>query len=264
MLRKYKLIGVRCLIVSLGWLLASSASHALSLNLELWELTGGANPFPRNVYLCALCTPEQFAAVPLPGPNWQKNVSDDDARLFLPDSATNTPPVPDPGVATALDLVVELPGDDHFLVAQVLSGSLLGNGAQGLMAAVQVARGTTMTYLAGRVIHKITSGMGVDYILFTMSLDKTAEFDPTVLNGLAGMSVPTGWSYSSEVLTEDLNITTDNGVASVFNVPDYWGFQQIILVPEPGTGLLLAVGLLGLRARRRAPGPAPVASKRRG
>ena len=233
----------------LAWaLLAAPTANATSLNAELWEGTGGPT---RNVYTCTLCTFEQFIATPLPGSNWSKNVSQGNRRLFLPDSGTSIPPTLPPGAASSLDLVLEIEGDDHFFIARVLGATLLGIGEQGIMANAQVARGTTMTFSAGRVVHKVASNVGLEYVLFSMSEIHTTAFDPLVPNGLAGMSVPTGWTYSSELLAEDLVVGTPSGVANVFSVPGYWTWQEVILVPEPSSALLLGFGLIALRAVRR-------------
>ncbi len=222
--RKFAILGV-----GLAWaLLAPGVSNATSFNPELWELTGGPT---RNVYSCTLCTFEQYLAAPLPGPNWDRNASEGNPRVFLPDAGTNVPPMAPPGTAMSLDLVPEIEGDDHFLIARVLGATFLGFGAQGIMANVQVARGTTMTFSAGRVIHTLTSTDGVEYVLFSMSEIPMATFDPFVLNGLAGISVPTGWTYSSEVTFEDLVVGTPSGIANVFSVPDYWTWQEIVIVP---------------------------------
>ena len=137
---------------------SSSTSSAQNFNAELWEFTGG-NAAERNVYKCTACTFEQVLAVPLPGDNWDKNVSEGNRRLFFPE-ATNVPPPAPPGTPLSLDLVPEIEGDDHFLIARVLSGSVLGFGAQGLMALGRAARGTTMTYSAGQVLHKVASPGG--------------------------------------------------------------------------------------------------------
>ena len=89
-------------------LLAAPTSRATDFNPELWEFTGlPENPTPRNVYDCTLCTFEQFLAVP----NWDRNTSEGNARIFLPDEGTNVPPIPDSGTALSLDLVPEIEGD---------------------------------------------------------------------------------------------------------------------------------------------------------
>ena len=235
--------------IALMWLLPS-AGHAMSFALEHFELTGGpSNPFARNVYLCGECTLEQFLAVPLPGPNWEKNASEVGARRLLPDFIVNAPPTPAPGTAQTLDLVPEIPGDDHLLIAQVLSGALLGAGAQGLMTTARVARTTTHTFLPGRIVHKLTDTNGDDWVLFLIDEDKTATFDPDVVDGLAAMSVPAGWSYSSAVLTDPFVVTTPGGIADVFTVPGHWTWQKA--VPEPSAGLLLLTALLGVRCLAR-------------
>ena len=133
----------------------------------------------------------------------------------------------------SLDLVPEIEGDDHFLIARVLSGTSLGRGDQGPFGLGRVARGTTMIFRAGQVLHKIASTDGVEYVLWSMSEVRVALFDPFVVNGLAEMSLPIGWTYSSEVASEDLVVVTPNGVASVFSVSGWWNFQEIIIVPEP-------------------------------
>lgn len=192
--------------------------------------------------------------MPLPGPNWTRNVSEGDNRLFLPDSATNTPPTADvlpPGTDMDLDLVPEIAGDDHFLIARVLSVSVLDFGTQGVQAIARVARGTTLTYDAGRLVHTVSSPEGVDYALFSISESATSTWDPTVLNGLAGLDLPDGWSYSSEVLSEALVIGTPDSVAEVFTVPDHWTWQRVVVVPEPSTALLIGLGLAGLASRQR-------------
>jgi hypothetical protein len=221
-----------------------------NFNSELWEFTG-ENPAARNVYKCTECTFEQALAVPLPGDNWDKNVSEDNRRLFFPDATNDAPSAP-PGTALSLDLVPEIPGDDHFLIARVLSSSFLGIGAQGFIALGQVDRGTTLTYSVGQVIHTVTSPQADEYVMFSMSESRTETFDPFVPNGLAEMSVPTGWLYSSEVLSEELVVITPGGTANVFSVPGWWNWQEVIVAPEPSTGLLsgVALGIAALLAGR--------------
>ncbi|MFP8875289.1 MAG: PEP-CTERM sorting domain-containing protein [Myxococcota bacterium] len=242
--RKFAIFGV-----GLAWaLLAAGVSNATSFNPELWEGTGGGT---RNVYTCAECTFEQYLATPLPGANWSRNASEGNARLFLPDVGTNVPPIAPPGTPLSLDLVPEIEGDDYVLIAQLLSAVPLGWGLQGVMANALVARGTTMTFFAGRVIHTVASTGGIEYVLFSMSETHATTFDPFTVNGLAEISIPPGWSYSSEVLLTDLVIGTPTGIANVFSVPNYWTWQEIIPVPEPSADPLVGLVLLGIAARRK-------------
>ncbi len=228
-------------------LLVVSAPHAMGFNPELWEMTGGPT---RNVYTCSACTFEQYLNTPLPGSDWARNASEGNPRLFLPDFGTSVPPTVPAGTALSLDLIPEIEGDEYTLIARVLSASLLGFGAQGPIANAQVARGTTMTFDAGRLIHKVTSPAGVAFALFSISEIHTTQFDHTVAGGLAGMDLPSGWDYSSEVLSSDLVVGTPSGIANVYSVPDYWTWQEIIVVPEPSTGVLLGLSLAMLAGWR--------------
>jgi hypothetical protein len=142
----------------------------------------------------------------------------------------------------------------------VLSGSVLGSNTQGFMIRAQVARGTTFTYDAGRVIHTLLSNTGVEYILFSMDAGFTpanpgaaVSWDPFALNGLAGVLLPTGWSYGSQVLTQARTYVVPGGIADIVSlVSGAVTFQQaVLLVPEPAAGALLALGLV-VAARRRA------------
>ena len=116
-------------------------------------------------------------------------MSEGNRRLFFP-AATNIAPEVPLGTALSLDLVPEIPGDDHFLIARVLSGTVLGRGDQGVLGLGRVARGTTLIFRAGQILHKVRSPDGVEYVLWSMSEARTAIFDPFVVNGLAKNSVP--------------------------------------------------------------------------
>ncbi len=174
--------------------------------------------------------------------------------MFLPDSGINTPPVLDPSVPTELDLVPTIPGPDLFLIAKVLSAALVGlDPVLGLpVIEAQVARGTTLQWNAGRVIHKSVSPTGDEYVLFSIDEVYSQGFNLDAVGGMAGVPLAPGWTYTSELLTSTFVVDTPTGIASVLapgGGPSAW---QKITVPEPAlTALALATAGL-IAARRRA------------
>ena len=246
---------------ALGFLITSvegAGATTVSFNLELRERLPAENAGARHVYLCQGCTPAQFAAIPLPGPNWEKNATATSARLFLPDSETNVPPVLDPSAPPELDLIPEIPGPDPFLIAKVLSVTLLGFDpiTRSVVAEAQVARGTTMQWDAGRVLHRIVSPTGVEYVMFWIDQAYAQGFDIDAVGGMTGVPLLAGWTYTSELLTSPFVLTTPTGVASVLvpgGGPSTW---QKITVPEPAiTSLALVGGLAAARRRARTSAP---------
>jgi len=223
-------------------LLWAGAASADGLLLEVRELTG-ENPFARNVYACVpACTLEQFDAVVQPA-GFEKA----SAKLFLPSSASATFPTI-PGVPSSLDLVPDLPGDDFDLVARVLDGSLIGfNPVLGPFAIAQVERETQFTFDAGSVIHEVIDTDDNVYILFSFQLDQLDTIDITQVGALAGLEIPTGWSYRSRTLNEDLFIDS-GGLAQIFAQGGVNSWQRYAVIPEPSTALLLAFGLAGIAA----------------
>lgn len=231
----------------------SVGARAMSFNLELRERLPAENPAAKHVYLCPDCTLAEFAAIPLPGPNWEKNATATSARLFLPDSGVNTPPVLDPSVPTELDLVPTIPGPDLFLIAKTLSATFVGIDPVGglLVIEAQVARGTTLQWNAGRVIHKSVSPTGDEYVLFSIDETYSQGFNLDAVGGLAGVPLAPGWTYTSELLASTFVVDTPTGIASVLAPgagPSAW---QKIVVPEPALTALLAMATAVLFAARR-------------
>ncbi|MEM7311812.1 MAG: PEP-CTERM sorting domain-containing protein [Planctomycetota bacterium] len=232
-----------------GVLLAISAANAGNYNLELRELLPAENPAARNVYVCRDCSLAEFVAAPLPGPNWEKNATATSGRLFLPDSETNIAPVLDPSVPTELDLIPTIPGPDHFLTAKVLSAEVVGFDpvTQLPIAEAQVARGTTMQWNAGRVIHKSISPTGEEYVLFSIDETYSDGFDINTVGGMDGMPLASGWTYGSELLDSEFVLETPTGIANVLlpgGGESSW--QRIVTVPEPSSVLIAGLGLIAI------------------
>lgn len=225
---------------------------AMSMNLELRELLPGNQ---KHVYLCRDCTTAEFAAIPLPGPSWENNATATSARLLQPDSGTNTPPVLDPSVPTELDLLPGIPGPDLFLIAKTLSVAFLGvdpiSGFPYFEA--QVARGTTMQWDVGRVIHKLVSTTGDEYVMFSIDEAYSQGFAIDTVGGMAGVPLLPGWTYTSELLTSPFVVETPTGIASALSPDAAQSAWQKVTVPEPALTMLAlaAAGLLAARRRAR-------------
>lgn len=218
-----------CLALALP---AGAQVQFLGFHLEFIE-TPGPGPLPKNNYLCH-CTPEQFHATPLPGPNWSRNTPNPPfGRIFLPDVSSNVPPIAPPGTPTSLDLIPEIPGDDFFLIARVLSFTPIATSSTDFVGLGQVARDTTLTYFTGRIIHKLTDPEGVEYVLFSFSEEFLPTWDPFVVDGLAGMFIPPGWILSSEVLTEDLTLVVEDGIAEIVSLSGIATFQRAFVPALP-------------------------------
>ena len=98
--------------------------------------------------------------------------------------------------------------------------------------------------------HIATDTDGNDHLLFSYALELIDEADPSMVGALADLPFPTGWSYSSRVLDADLEIAS-GGLATVFAQGQLATWQRFVPIPEPGTLLLVGMGLAGVGAVRR-------------
>lgn len=230
-------------------ILAAQAGTAAgaSFLFEVRQITADNPPFSRNVYGCVpACTVEDFAAVTAPA-GFEKA----SAKLFLPTEATANLPTPPDGVAAGLDLIPGIPGNDFVFIAQLLSATIIGfDPTFGAFALASVERDTRFRYAAGEVVHEAIDTDGNHYVLQAIALDLLDVYDPTVVDGLAEIPLPAGWSYTSSVLTQDL-VADSGGLATVFAQGQLASWQQFTVVPEPGTMVLIAGSLIALASRRR-------------
>ena len=91
-------------------------------------------------------------------------------------------------------------------------------GAAGLQAytEVSVERDTLFTFRAGRQVYELTAPDGSIYIMqsYTLQLDPDQTVDSLASLG-ERLDLPDGWTFSTRVLTEDLQVEDLEGIATV-------------------------------------------------
>ena len=165
----------------------------------------GENMFSILGYECNTCSFEQHAAIVSPQ-GWTKGPTQ--VSAFTHGELRSHPSFD--GVPDAMDFVEEVPGDEYKLIVKTVSGELLEQGANGIVARTEVMRDTRFTYAAGRRVHELTSPGGDVFVLFAFQVDPSnpviPDFeDPEVLGDFGA---PEGWTYSSRILDEELVLDT--------------------------------------------------------
>jgi hypothetical protein len=236
---------------------AARDAGALSLHFEIAN-PNGANTFASYNYICEDCTVEQYTSMVLPAGYNKRNV-----RYLVPTTTGGFPATPPAGVAASLDFVLDIPGDDFFFCCEVLSGAFLGfdSGTGTIFSTVTVKRSNVFHYAAGSVMHDAIDPLGNRYGLFLIDVDLAETYDVEQLDGLAGIALPTGWTYESRVLDAPLALRSDGGLT--YNVGSaqlggtvFTAWQRYELSEPGAVGLAAAGGLaalgLGGRGRRAA------------
>ena len=224
----------------------SGQATALPLNLEMRRLRPDINFAARDVYTCTGCTLEQYNAIVAPA-GWMKAAP----RVRLSNSAVAQPlPLPSGSLPDA-DFIPELPGNEFFYIAQVLSAApIASDPILGFLSVAQVQRDTLLIYDAGSLVHEVIDVAGNPYMLFTFDLALSeSTYDLTAIDSLSGLGLPPGWTYRSRVLTEEFVLDSE-GLATVFAQGNVGAYQRYTAVPEPGLLLLIAFGFGLLTAAR--------------
>lgn len=236
----------RVLFASALLTIVGMQATAMPLNLEMRRLRPDINRVARDVYTCTDCTLEQYDAI-IPPAGWMKAAPR--VQVF---NSSNRQPIPLPsGALPDADFIPELAGNEFFFIAEVLSGQPVGSDPfLGFLAVAQVLRDTQLIYDAGSLVHEVFDTAGDPYMLFTFDFALSeSTYDLMVLDSLAGLGLPVGWTYSSRVLTDRFVLDSD-GLATVFAQGNVATYQRYTPVPEPSSLVLAAFGLGMLAAGR--------------
>lgn len=122
-------------------------------------------------------------------------------------------------------------GIEMYKQATVPIGSLVDQARP--YSAYPVSRSTIFTYNAGTEIFQLTSPDGSVFVMQSFSQQKDPTLTLASLPTLATkLALPSGWTFSSRTLTEDLNIVTVKNPAQVLQDDLGNSYSMIPAVPE--------------------------------
>jgi len=152
-------------------------------------------------------------------------------RFWMMDAMTNS---------TLIDNTTVLVGEGAGQIAMRHAGDLEIKPADLLKGSVPykvqtVARNTVWVYNAGTNIYTITDNTGLVYVLQSYSIQTHPEQTIDTLVKLGSLlSLPSGWSFSYQTITSDVNVVAINGVASVIQ-DDYLNTYQLSTLTKPAS-----------------------------
>ena len=161
----------------------------------------GENMFASLGYECTECTFEQHMAI-VPPEGWSKGPTQ--VTAFTTGEMRSRPSFE--GVPDAMDFVPEVPGEEYKLIVKNLSAQLIERGPSGIVARAQVVRDTIFRYAVGSRVHELKNPDGEVFVLFAYQVDPTNLVIPDfqAADVLGDFNAPTGWTYTSRVLDNEL------------------------------------------------------------
>ena len=179
----------------------------------------GENPFASLAYECPQCTFEQWTSID-PPEGWSKGPAQ--VALFSEGhSALRSYPAVEDHPDT-VDFLDDVPGDEYRLIAINHTGRLIENGPDGIVAEVQVQRDTLLVWTAGMRVHELTDPEGAVFVLFAHHVDTgdVHDVDFQSEDALSYFTEPTGWTYSTRTLDEELALdsNTHDGTVTVLAI----------------------------------------------
>ena len=173
----------------------------------------GENFFSSLAYECNDCSFEQFKNLRAPR-GWSKSPM----QIILPAGKLEGK-LSFEGIPSSMDFLPQIPGDEFKLIAKNLESEVISIGFRGIMIKSKVMRNTVLRYPAGTRIHELTDPEGEIYVLFAYEVE-SVDFDRSYFENTDAMSHyprPKGWTYSSRVLSEDLELNSE-GVVNVLAI----------------------------------------------
>ncbi|MBT6178010.1 MAG: hypothetical protein HOI23_12245 [Deltaproteobacteria bacterium] len=179
----------------------------------------GENPFAALAYECQECTFEQWESI-VPPDGWTKGPAQI-AVFSAEDSGMRSTPSVE-GHPDTVDFLDDMPGNEYKIIARPLDGEFVESGANGIVAKVQVKRDTLLVFTPGMRVHELTSPEGDIFVLFAHHVDpeNIQAIDFQEADALDYFTAPTGWTYSTRILDEELALDADNydGVVTVLAI----------------------------------------------
>ncbi len=190
-----------------------ASSDTMAFTHKMMRSTG-ENQFAALAYECPQCTFEQWLAI-VPPEGWTKGPAQ--VSLHSSGELRSTPTFE--GVPDTMDFIDEIPGNEYQLIAKNLDARLIEVGENGLVVEAQVMRDTLLRFDADRRVHELGDPDGNVFVLFAYEVDPTdieiPDFeDPDVLGDF---TAPEGWTYSSRILEEELELDTSD-IATVLAI----------------------------------------------
>ena len=194
---------------------ASSDQSAFAFTHKMVKETG-ESLFSSLAYECPECTFEQWESI-VPPEGWKKGPAQ--IGLFsAQDSEMRSYPSAE-GHPHAVDFLEEVPGEEYKLIAINVDGRLIERGPNGIVAEVKVQRDTRLVFNIGMRVHELTNPEGHLFVLFAHQVDpeRWQEADFQSMDSLGEFAPPTGWTYSTRLLEEELVLDSNrsNGIVTV-------------------------------------------------
>ena len=172
------------------------------------------NQFSSLAYDCNQCTFEQWKTI-VPPEGWSKGP----AQVLMANSGELRSTPTFEGVEPAVDFLDEVEGAEYINIAKVLDATVVAVTETEFIVEAQVMRDTLLVFNPGRRIHELRDPDGRVFVLFAHGIDADNPVIPDLdsENLLSSLVPPEGWTYSSRIADDGLELDTPD-VATVLAI----------------------------------------------